>query len=60
MTISDGAMEFNEIPTLGSAPGTEMVLIVTLFGMKAVPSGTKSVKVTVFAVVFPLFRTTTV
>ncbi|KZD35248.1 hypothetical protein B4155_2757 [Bacillus cereus] len=55
MTISDGVMEFNGIPTLGSASGTETLLIVTLFGIKAVPSGTKSVKVTVFAVVFPLF-----
>ena len=52
MTFSDGAMEFNGIPTLGLAPGTETLLIVTLFGINAVPSG---VKVTVFAVVFPLF-----
>ncbi|CKH77171.1 Uncharacterised protein [Streptococcus pneumoniae] len=55
MTISDGVMEFNGISTLGSAPGTETPLMVTLFGINAVPSGTKSVKVTVFAVVFPLF-----
>ncbi|SMD83739.1 hypothetical protein BACERE00175_01763 [Bacillus cereus] len=55
MTISDGAMEFIGIPTFGSAPGIEILLMVTLFGINAVPSGTKSVKVTVFAVVFPLF-----
>ncbi len=53
--ISEGVMEFNGIPTFGSASGTETPLIVTLFGINAVPSGTKSVKVTVFAVVFPLF-----
>ena len=53
--MSEGAMEFNGIPTLGSAPGAATPLMVTLFGRNAVPSGTKSVKVTVFAVVFPLF-----
>ena len=51
----EGAMEFNGIPTFGSTPGAETPLMVTLFGINAVPSGTKSVKVTVFAVVFPLF-----
>ncbi|KYP98942.1 hypothetical protein B4079_5885 [Bacillus cereus] len=55
MTISEGAMAFKEIPTFGSAPGAETPFMVTLFGINAVPSGTKSVKVTVFAVVFPLF-----
>ncbi|MBG9579738.1 hypothetical protein ABE42_11055, partial [Bacillus thuringiensis] len=44
-----GAIDPIVIPVLGSSPMCVLPLIVTLFGMKVVPSGIRSVKVILVA-----------